>query len=218
MTLLKMFRRTPLSDPSMVLYLPLWKLDGSVIRDQSVFGYTCTVTGALWTPQGRYFDYIDDKISCGLPPEPTTEFTYISWINLAEVPTANQGVYGKQDVGDRTPYLYFAANATARGTFKMGGTSYYAFSDADLVPLNWYCVAYRYSKAVGKTQLVINGIPNAEGNAAVDLTGQPTNPVTVGYAVAWFFKGWIGEIRLHNRYMTLGEIQNLYLATKWRYL
>jgi len=55
-------------DPSLVLYLPLWKLDatsGGKITSQDAYGYLCTVTGAVWRPTGRYFDGADDEITMG---------------------------------------------------------------------------------------------------------------------------------------------------------
>ena len=49
-------------DPSLVLYLPFYQLDGASFMSKDKHGYPCTVTGALWRPDGHYFDGTDDKI------------------------------------------------------------------------------------------------------------------------------------------------------------
>ena len=49
-------------DPSLVLYLPLHQRDGSSFMSKDAYGHVCTVTGAVWTPEGRLFDGVDDYI------------------------------------------------------------------------------------------------------------------------------------------------------------
>src|SRR3990167_5915362 len=49
-------------DPSLVLYLPLWKKDGSSFMSDDAYGHLATVTGATWGSQGRTFDGVDDLI------------------------------------------------------------------------------------------------------------------------------------------------------------
>ena len=50
-------------DPSLVLYLPLYELDGASFMSKDAYGHLCTVTGATWTPRGRSFDGTDDHIA-----------------------------------------------------------------------------------------------------------------------------------------------------------
>lgn len=45
-----------------VAYFPLWKRDGNIIVSEDAVGRKSTVTGALWTARGRYFDAVDDSI------------------------------------------------------------------------------------------------------------------------------------------------------------
>ena len=52
-------------DPSLVLYLPLYEMDGASFASRDAYGHRCTVTGALWRPNGRYFDAVNDGINCG---------------------------------------------------------------------------------------------------------------------------------------------------------
>lgn len=49
-------------DSSLVLYLPLYELQGTSFLSKDTYGHTCTVTGTTLTPTGRSFDGIDDNI------------------------------------------------------------------------------------------------------------------------------------------------------------
>ena len=73
-------------DPSLVLYIPLHQLDGSLFMSQDAYGHLCTVTGAAWTLQGYDFDGTDDKIDCGSNTILDNLFdgggTVLAWINV----------------------------------------------------------------------------------------------------------------------------------------
>ena len=47
-------------DPSCVLFLPLYRLDGDSFASKDKYGRACVNHGSVWTPQGRKFD-ISDK-------------------------------------------------------------------------------------------------------------------------------------------------------------
>ena len=55
--------RSFILDPTLRLYLPLWKLDGASFASRDAYGHLCTPVGAFWTPQGYDFDGVDDKIT-----------------------------------------------------------------------------------------------------------------------------------------------------------
>ena len=67
-------------DPSMVLYLPLYELDGASFMSKDAYGHLCTVTGALWTSQGRDFDGIDDSITLPTAFDSLTDLTLEAWL------------------------------------------------------------------------------------------------------------------------------------------
>jgi len=52
-------KRDFIFDPSLVLYLPLYQLDGWAFMSRDAYGHLCSVTGAKWTPQGRDLDEQD---------------------------------------------------------------------------------------------------------------------------------------------------------------
>ena len=73
-------------DPSCVLYLPLWKLDGDSFMSKDAYGHLCTNHGALWTPRGRRFDGEDDYVDCGSDTslDLTDEITIEAWMKIKD--------------------------------------------------------------------------------------------------------------------------------------
>ncbi len=55
--------RSNVLEPCQVLYLPAHKHDGDSFMSGDSFGRVSTATGALWRPDGRYFDGEDDDIT-----------------------------------------------------------------------------------------------------------------------------------------------------------
>jgi len=66
-------------DTNLILFLPLYELDGATIRDKSAYGRSCPVTGAAFGSQGRLFDGSDDQIDCGVIGQPLD--TVEMWLN-----------------------------------------------------------------------------------------------------------------------------------------
>src|SRR4030042_2091010 len=67
-------------DPSLVLYLPLPKLDGASFISGDACGHPIVNSGAFWTPRGRSFDGIDDLIDCGGSPAfDSQQYTLTCW-------------------------------------------------------------------------------------------------------------------------------------------
>ena len=54
-------------DPSLKLWLPLAHMEGPAgaasLRSHDAYGLSLTPTGAFWTPDGWYFDGVDDEIT-----------------------------------------------------------------------------------------------------------------------------------------------------------
>src|SRR3990172_13167350 len=92
-------------DPSLVFYVPLYELDGTTFQSKDAYGHLCTVTGALWRPQGRDFDGTDDVISA---PDHnaldiTGTVTLISWFYPY---TTSDGSETNQVSGKQGSYIF----------------------------------------------------------------------------------------------------------------
>ena len=216
-------------DPSLVLYLPLYKLDGASFMSRDAYGHLCTVTGAVWRPDGRTFDG-DDKIAIDAAStlQSLTTGSIEVWGKIASL-EASKGLFSAGDVDDATSYigLYFSTAA--------GGVMYaICYNDGielynDLFP-NAIPTAGRWHHYVlvqdgVEPVLYMDMVKYAIGGVRPDDTGWfadvlNIDTVLVGQMVnqAWGnLTGNVGEVRIYNRALTPLEIQHNYLATKWRY-
>ena len=199
-----------------VLYLPLYKRDGSIFISDDGAGYLCTVTGALWTQQGRTFDIIDDLIiiPTSTPIETITP-TVTVW---ARFPTTADDSYlitkGTLFAGK------FWQIGTASGSVKawIRGTSDATRAIFHTTPANeWHCYTATFSGANVGTHL--------DGRLVAVTTGTQALTEVLGNITIGAFDdtggassgATIGEVHLYNRILTPLEIQRNYLATKWRY-
>ena len=215
-------------DPSLVLYLPLYELDGASFMSKDKHGHLCTATGALWTPRGRSFDGTDDLITLNQTSviEPT-HITVEIWINTPGTGDW-QSVLVKFDRETNFPnnnnfgYQMFVAGGASQDKIRWGvgdGSAFYeSFSDAAITLNAWQHIVGTYDGA-GVAHF-INAIKQADvhsfsgnishdGNLYLGL-GEPSLGLQQ-------YSGAIGEVRIYNRALTPSEVQHNYLATKWRY-
>ncbi|MFH0941728.1 MAG: LamG domain-containing protein [Chloroflexota bacterium] len=206
-------------DTNLILYLPLYELDGASIQDRSAYGHLSVVTGALWTPQGRSFDGVDDQIAIAtstvfdIPDTITLE----GWINIASVVSMagfiarSTGWELRQSASGQIIFLPFIDAA-----WRDGGAS------SVLSASQWFHIAFTYSSATRQAltyrDAVLESSVIFSGLASYTL-GTGAASVLLGYDVlnGVVFNGKLGEIRIYNRVLSAVEIQNNYLATKWRY-
>jgi len=219
-------------DPSLVLYLPLYKLDGASIMDRSAYGHLCTVTGALWRPNGHYFDGSDDRVNCGTSSafDITDAITVELWVYVDPAGVAD----------GKLSYLAGKSNATVSATwhwqfddrgpptnaFRMqvlGASIGTVLLDDYVTGANWFHLAMAYSVMENQIRAYVNSV--LEGTTTFNETLN-TNAFPVMLAAAYKttspnyqdpFAGLIGEVMIYNRALTPQEIQRNYLATKWRY-
>ena len=215
-------------NPNLVLYLPLWKLDGSSFMSKDAYGHLCTVTGALWRPDGRYFDGTDDKIvsTANLGFSGTGERTLIAWacpdsasLVTKIAPIAALG-WVNAAVGPVAGTAFIIATfgvTTGAGTWAMWGVSADVESSGVLTADTWYCLAATYSGTT--VQLFQDGVVDNSETHSLDTLDAPfrVGQKLGSAADRIWFKGKVGEVFAYNRALTPIEIQNIYLATKWRY-
>ena len=212
-------------DPYLVLYLPLYELDGASFMSRDAYGHLCTVTGAGWRPNGRYFDGVDDIINCGnaVSLQLAGAMTAELWINPT-IGTASD-VMGKGGNGEYAAFL-FQLLATGQLYFSQSvdgaswGTS--IGSTVNLSSNTWFhivgvsdlTIATLYINTVvrGTDATPAPSLWNASVSVSVGAGIKPSNQ-----AIGNYFTNYIGEVRIYNRALTPAEIMNNYLATKWRY-
>ena len=182
------------------------------------YSYLCTRTGALWTLQGYKFDGTDDYLSA---PDSaslrfgTGNFTIALWVkstftgDSVMISKGNHLNIGKWAFfSAEGGYLRFTANS------KWNNPCPTSIADG-----NWHLVT---TQRLGNNLLTYI-------DARLDL--EVVNYFTVedfvdNDSVIWanvaalnftWWPGTIGETLFYKRALTLIEIQQVYLATKWRY-
>ena len=219
-----LIRPLPLSrqfvrDPSLVLYLPLYRLDGQAFTSADAYGHLITATGALWTPQGRTFDGVDDYIDCGSPSinkvAGTLEINLAPSIAIASATSLWDIVGLGADASNR--FALWLDNVTDELTFSViGGASVikkvisWAANERHHITATW---------SGSGVFLYIDGVLVDSNVTYTQFAGTVTTS-QIGkypYASASFYPGLVGEVRLYSRAPGVTEIMQHYLATKWRY-
>ena len=191
-------------DPSLVLDLPLHISDGVKFMDRSAYGHKVEVTGALWTPQGRSFDGIDDYISGLVKPSIGSVLLWVSWQRSAKASGLYQSLLGDMVYQHTANDFLYLEN----------GSQYFAYRP----PLGkWEHLAFVWTTNLNSSvNLYVNTIIQGRGyvndNGHLNFTRLATRENLTN-----FLKVIIGEVIVYNRALTAPERQHHYLATKWRY-
>jgi len=199
-------------DPSLVLYVPLWKRDASIFMSEDAYGHLCTRTGALWRPDGHSFDG-DDLINLGtgMSTKFTNKFTILVRMKTTGDFTGLQSLIG-QNTATQFIFGIDQANKRLRAIFTDIVVAWW-YSTADLIDTNvWALVGLVYDGATWT--FYING--NAAGSGSVSgSVATLTEALLSGYSGQLnYFTGLIDAIWLYNRALLAGENQNIYQVTK----
>jgi len=204
----------------LVLYAPLWhpELAGSPFISKDLNAHSCTVTGAIWTPQGRTFkgdDYIRVATFTGQPTG-NAPFSAMGWVKFDSL--AANGVMLSFGVDSASPTAYgiYYNNATNRLTTAFSAGNGACVSTNAPSTGVWYFIAGVSNSATNK--IFVNGIE--EQSVAYALGNLTAGVFAVG---AWVqlgskMSGTVGEAFTYNRALTPAEIMNKYLITRWRYV
>jgi len=206
-------------DPSLVLYLPLYRLDGASFMSKDAYGHLCSVTGALWTPQGRSFDGSDDYVDCGNIQDLAQEFTVELWSNRSGSTCSYGCLIGIDmthwsDIGGFAIFDQNDGRIEARIRNASESASDFLNIETDVPNNLWRC----YSVTWNKPTLTVyrNGAYVDSNTWNYDIAWNVFKTRIGRWGNIWFY-GLIDEVRIYHRCLTPLEIQHNYLATKWRY-
>ena len=209
-------------DPSLMLYLPLYQLDGSSFISRDVHGHLCTVTGALWRPNGRNFDGSDDYIE--IPATSTQldftseDFTIFMWVKFSDV-SSSHILFLRSDFSTTGYYAIVRSTASIRFyTLQAGPTSQTSATSASEVTTGvWYNLVFVRDGTSVKIYKDTVDRTTSSGTHIDPDTDAGVTRIGIRRDNANDFAGTIGEVWVYNRALTPVEIQRNYLATKWRY-
>ncbi len=196
----------------LVLYLPLWALQGSTFSSVDAFKHTATVTGATWGIQGRTFasgNLITAPILQQITKAGT--YTFCTWIKPTAT-TLQQIIFENSHGGADRNGLNILSGDLRFGYYN--GVAYVGKSGA--LTTNWSFV--RAMNDAGTLSLYINEVAQT-GTTISNLNAQ---------AVLIYFGnnapsdspyiGLMGEIILYTRILTDAEGQRIQQETEWRYV
>ena len=209
-------------DPSLVLYLPLYELDGSSFASKDAYGSLCTVTGAIWRPDGWFFDGIDDVIDCGIHAQHDLigGISLVAWVKVA-VDEEGDLISKKSSAGVQ-PKLYQLRILTD-GTVRLylrhqegsNDTSPSVASTRVVDDGNWHMLGAAYDAASGAGEIRIDD--TRDGSAALDAGNITFDDKLYVGGTGDHLSGNMGLALIYNRFLSPIEYKNIYLATKWRY-
>lgn len=209
-----------LTSPNLVFYAPLWEKDGGVFYAEDARGHACTVTNAVWTKEGRYFDGAGDYISCGNNADlafTSQDFTIMVWfktISNAGSPVLvckgvhlSDGYFGYIDNTGKLNFLTEQAGA-AQTTNSNTGFSVNNWHNAIITRIGASVRIYKNLEDVSLTMgSHLNPLTNTRNFKIGILDDNASQPMN----------GYIGEVWVFNKVLGQTEREKLYFDTKWRY-
>jgi hypothetical protein len=185
---------------------------GSTVADKSGFGNTGQISGATWTPAGKYgaglaFNGSSSMVVVGASSSlaASAAITLEAWA----YPTATQSGWRTLVQKEVDAYFLHAGSTgslqpAGGGTF--GGSVSFNNAPAALSLNAWSHVAMTYDGAT--LRLYVNGtqVASKPQTGAIETNG---NALRIGGNVPYgeFFQGVIDEVRVYNRALSAAEIQ-----------
>lgn len=205
-------------DPSLALYVPLYHRDGASFMSRDHYGHTCTVTGALWTLQGRKFDGTDDDVDCGTSSvlDITGDITICIWFKITVLNShcllKRIGTFGTDGYS-----LYYSI--VGNYWFQGSTQAKRIIGSSTLVINTWYCLGAVQEGATTK-KLFLNGNINGVKTDSDAVVSPGSQSLYLGENIPGnllHLNGLVGEVVVYNGAKTFLEYLRYYLATKWRY-
>lgn len=205
------------STKGLLLYLPLWALKGSPFKSVDAYGHTCTVIGALWTPQGRTFDHSDDDIDTGDPIDVLNDYTLEAWIKRAN--TDDEYLTIMSNIDGANGYIFDIWGAVGADLDKLGFNSGgdWFYSTGTIADTNWHHAVVSLSATNVYTFYLDKA---ADGTGAGTITSSSSVNCFIGQQGAGdinVYRGTIGEVRIYNRVLSAAGVAHNYNCTAWRY-
>jgi len=234
------YRRADGYDPygfltdGLVLYLPLWALKGASFKSVDAYQHACSVTGALWQPNGRYFGGEADNIDVGSAASlECPSFTFACWVKRYEAGvhhTLIADTYTSTAVKDHYINLRFTDTNVIGLYFGDGTNAGDASSTGKVADTNWHFIAVSRNDDTEKIQFVINSTAETAvnyGTSCGTLITLGTQTLKLGIASVSSYarplKGYMGEAWLYNKPSFDGDLTvnsraaHLRSMTSWRY-
>lgn len=216
------------------LYLPLWQLDGTGLAERSAYGNPGTATGSALHPgRGRFFDGIDDYVSLGNPGqldfERTEPFSIMVWLKPKN-PASGDVVISKQKGESAPAYQGWSISLSPGFQIRLElinnvvNNWLQVRGETTINNGAWHLAAVTYAgnSQPSGVRMYLDAAPEKVTTLVSSLSASIRNSSAVNIGTynnggGGFWDGWIGEVVIVKRVMTLPEIGRYYLATGKRY-
>jgi Concanavalin A-like lectin/glucanases superfamily/Chitobiase/beta-hexosaminidase C-terminal domain/Family of unknown function (DUF6298)/Putative collagen-binding domain of a collagenase len=204
---------SPVITPGLVAAFGFNEGTGTTVTDVSGNNNNGTISGATWTTQGRYgaalgFDGANDWITINDAPslDLTTGLTLEAWVFPAATQTGWRTVVQKEQPNGTTYYLHANSEMNAPATGVFVGNEQQLSGSSPLPENTWTHLAATYDGS--QMRLYVNGVQVAARSQS-GVVATSTGALRIGGNSVWgeYFIGWIDEVRIYNRSLSLAEIQ-----------
>jgi hypothetical protein len=187
---------------------------GPQTLDSSVNGNVGTLrNGVSWTTQGRFgaalnFDGVNDYVQVASPDLPTRDFTWHAWIKGGSWKAFQAVMMARDGIG---PEL----NIDGAGRIVVYSSGQLRLTSAGQVPAAaWTHIAL--TRTGNTLRVYLNGVQDSVTGVDGAVYNFGTCPLLIGVdadsgctgALNGRFAGTIDQVRIHNRALSAGEIQN----------
>jgi hypothetical protein len=169
-------------------------------------------------------DYIALPASAYRKFADTDDFTIIAWANSSQLSGAGSIVWLTGELVNHQPTigLYFVNSTRADAWIKSKTAAVSNIASATDLTAGWLHLVVTWQASLEKISIFANGVFKASDSTnSITFAGNDFNYGRIGCwgAGVWaaFYKGLVGEVYLYKKLLSMQEIQNIYLATKWRY-
>jgi fibronectin type 3 domain-containing protein len=188
---------------------------GTTTADRSGNNNTGTLSNTTWSTAGRFGNAlffngtnarvnVNDSSSLDL----TSGMTLEAWVKPSVINANYQTTVLKEQPGDLAYALYAnTGNGRPDTEAAIGGSARTATGPSSLPTGTWSYLTATYDGA--NLRLYVNGTQVVQ-QAASGLITTSTGALRIGGNAIWgeWFTGWIDEVRVYNRALSAGEIQN----------
>jgi hypothetical protein len=216
-------RQKIFSSPSLALDLPLRKLDGSYFMSRDSYGRKATVTGALWRPDGRYFDGVDDYIELSdtfMPITGSTSKTLMARVIPIKTDYLVEGrIAVMHRTGAATAFALFALGspATWRAGYITGGVTL-AKPDSGVQLVAGQAVFLALVQDGSNIRFQVDSTVVTASDASIPTMDNPANAFIGAYSNSGtpglFFQGTISEVYILSRALSSPEIERIRLQAR----
>jgi len=206
-------------DPSLVLYLPLYELDGASFMSKDARGHLCTVTGALWRPQGRSFDGSDDIIqSLTVAGTVMAACWWMKPTNTITPTTPAQELMSF--TAPRAGIVLGACTGLITNeTFTICGDTNERTAVVNVnISADWHFMTIVWNSGLSRYDILFDLVIQTvtQGSAPGHCPLITATCLNLGWT-SGSYAGTLGDLIIYSKPLSFLELQSLCLATRWRY-